>query len=312
MLTEETHAIRATDIVDAAARLVFLDPPAVPQPPGAGGGGVRGVGLLRPRRCAEELAQTPRQTEGPFYPDKLPLDTDNDLIIINDDLTPAVGEITHLTGRILDAKGDPVRNALVEIWQCDANGVYLHSRTGNRDKQRQELPGLRPVPHRLDRRVLLPHDQAGRLPRPHAAHPLQDQGEGRGRADDAVLHQGPPAERPRRRLPRHPRREAARNRCSPTSSRSRTRRSASWPRTSTSSSVSRPRRDRLLRRCDTAETRRRRKARGERLEPSSPRSSAVSHATPQLRLPPRTCEKDAHKKRKLPPWPGSFLFCFEA
>jgi protocatechuate 3,4-dioxygenase beta subunit len=76
---------------------------------------------------ADELVRTPRQTEGPFYPDRLPLDTDNDLIVINDHVTPAVGEITHLTGRILDARGNPVRNALVEIWQCDARGVYLHT-----------------------------------------------------------------------------------------------------------------------------------------------------------------------------------------
>ena len=64
---------------------------------------------------AEELTRTPAQTEGPFYPDKLPLDTDNDLLIVNDGLTPGVGEITHLHGKILDAKGNPVRNALVEI-----------------------------------------------------------------------------------------------------------------------------------------------------------------------------------------------------
>src|SRR5438045_2708504 len=68
---------------------------------------------------AEELVRTPRQTEGPFYPDHLPLDTDNDLIIINDRLTPAVGEVTHLSGRILNAHGDPVRNAIVEIWEAD-------------------------------------------------------------------------------------------------------------------------------------------------------------------------------------------------
>src|SRR5712671_6872257 len=74
-----------------------------------------------------ELVQTPKQTEGPFYPVKLPLDTDNDLLIVNDALTPAVGEITHLNGRILDFKGQPIRNALVEIWQVDNNGVYLHS-----------------------------------------------------------------------------------------------------------------------------------------------------------------------------------------
>src|SRR6266704_5493570 len=80
-----------------------------------------------PGAFAEELVRTPRQTEGPFYPDHLPLDTDNDLIIINDSITPAVGEITHLSGRILDGRGDPVRNVLVEIWQTDSNGVYLHS-----------------------------------------------------------------------------------------------------------------------------------------------------------------------------------------
>lgn len=79
-----------------------------------------------PGAFAEELQRTPAQTEGPFYPDRLPLDTDNDLLIINDGITPAVGEITHLGGRILDARGNPVRNALVEIWQVDGNGVYIH------------------------------------------------------------------------------------------------------------------------------------------------------------------------------------------
>jgi protocatechuate 3,4-dioxygenase, beta subunit len=91
---------------------------------------------------ADELAPTPLQTEGPFYPDKLPLDTDNDLIVVNDALTPAVGEITHLTGRILDSHGDPIRGALVEIWQCDANGAYLHSRTTNRDKRDGNFQGF--------------------------------------------------------------------------------------------------------------------------------------------------------------------------
>jgi protocatechuate 3,4-dioxygenase beta subunit len=76
---------------------------------------------------AEALALTPAQTEGPFYPDRLPLDTDNDLLLINDGITPAVGEITHLTGRILDSSGNPIRNALVEIWQVDGKGVYLHT-----------------------------------------------------------------------------------------------------------------------------------------------------------------------------------------
>ena len=77
---------------------------------------------------AQELTETPSVTEGPFYPDKMPLDTDNDLLMINDSITPAVGEITLLSGRVLKPSGEPVRNAFVEIWQCDANGSYRHSK----------------------------------------------------------------------------------------------------------------------------------------------------------------------------------------
>jgi protocatechuate 3,4-dioxygenase beta subunit len=91
---------------------------------------------------AEELFRTPRQTEGPFYPNKLPLDTDNDLLIVNDAITPAVGEVTHLSGRILDAQGRPVRNALVEIWQCDNRGVYLHTRDSDRRARDPNFQGF--------------------------------------------------------------------------------------------------------------------------------------------------------------------------
>jgi protocatechuate 3,4-dioxygenase beta subunit len=89
-----------------------------------------------------DLVQTLRQTEGPFYPNKLPLDTDNDLLIINDGISPAVGEITHLSGRVLDLKGTPLRNVLVEIWQVDGNGAYLHSGTSNRDKRDANFQGF--------------------------------------------------------------------------------------------------------------------------------------------------------------------------
>ena len=78
------------------------------------------------------LVPTPRQTAGPFYPERLPLDTDNDLVRINDDDVQAAGDVTWVSGRILDASGRPLRGAQVEIWQVDRNGVYLHSRSGNR------------------------------------------------------------------------------------------------------------------------------------------------------------------------------------
>ena len=95
-----------------------------------------------PGAFAEALTQTPSQTEGPFYPDHLPLDTDNDLIVINDGLTPAVGVITWVSGRILDVKGNPIRNATVEIWQCDINGAYLHSGTDNAAKRDKNFQGF--------------------------------------------------------------------------------------------------------------------------------------------------------------------------
>ena len=83
-----------------------------------------------PGAFAEALSLTPRQTEGPFYPDHLPLDTDNDLVRINDGTTPAIGEITHLHGTVRDVKGEPIPNAVVEIWQVDSNGIYIHSGSG--------------------------------------------------------------------------------------------------------------------------------------------------------------------------------------
>lgn len=91
---------------------------------------------------AEELTRTPAQTEGPFYPNKLPLDTDNDLLIINNSITPAVGTVTHLYGKVTDTRGNPLRNAVVEIWQVDNNGAYLHSGTSNKDKRDGNFQGF--------------------------------------------------------------------------------------------------------------------------------------------------------------------------
>jgi len=100
------------------------------------------AGLWVPGVFAEALTMTPRQMEGPFYPVDLPLDTDNDLIIVNDGITPSLGEITHLSGRVLDSKGAPIRNALVEIWQVDHHGVYLHKGSDGGDKRDKNFQGF--------------------------------------------------------------------------------------------------------------------------------------------------------------------------
>ncbi|MEQ1860207.1 MAG: protocatechuate 3,4-dioxygenase [Chthoniobacteraceae bacterium] len=99
--------------------------------------GIAAAGFFTaPGLFAEQLAATAPMMEGPFYPDKMPLDTDNDLLILNDSITPAVGEITHLSGRVLSKSGAPVRNAFVEIWQVDSKGIYLHSGDAERVRER--------------------------------------------------------------------------------------------------------------------------------------------------------------------------------
>src|SRR5207253_3960777 len=109
-----------------------------------GGVALGAAAFTIPGVFAEELARvrTPPQTEGPFYPDKLPLDTDNDLLIINDSITPAVGTVTHLTGLVLDAKGEPVRYALVEIWQVDGRGVCLQTADSGCNAGDEHLQGF--------------------------------------------------------------------------------------------------------------------------------------------------------------------------
>jgi protocatechuate 3,4-dioxygenase beta subunit len=126
-----------------------------------------------PGLFAEQLAATPRLTEGPYYPDKMPLDTDNDLLVINDAITPAVGEIAYLTGRVLGAGGEPVRNAFVEIWQVDSRASYIHSRGRNPNGYDSNFQGygrfltgakgeysfrtIKPVPYSLQGMARAPH-----------------------------------------------------------------------------------------------------------------------------------------------------------
>lgn len=78
---------------------------------------------------AEALTASPSVTQGPFYPlaDDIPLDKDNDLVQKNDNLTAAAGIVTYLSGRVLDTSGNPIKNALVELWHTDREGDYSYS-----------------------------------------------------------------------------------------------------------------------------------------------------------------------------------------
>jgi protocatechuate 3,4-dioxygenase beta subunit len=74
-------------------------------------------------------APTPRQTLGPFYPRSAaerPAAVDPDLIVLEGARVATKGVPLYLTGHVLARDGKPVSQALVEIWQCDANAVYHH------------------------------------------------------------------------------------------------------------------------------------------------------------------------------------------
>jgi protocatechuate 3,4-dioxygenase, beta subunit len=85
---------------------------------------------VAPSRAQHKLTATPRQSEGPFYPVEWSGDVDADLVVVRGEAAQALGQIAHINGRILDASAQPVVGASVEIWQCDANGVYRHPSGG--------------------------------------------------------------------------------------------------------------------------------------------------------------------------------------
>jgi len=92
-------------------------------------------GIITADIYAEALTLTPRATEGPYYPDHLPLDQDNDLLKIKDGGT-AEGVVANFGGRLLGVDGKPIQGAVIEVWQADNNGCYIHSKGTQRGKER--------------------------------------------------------------------------------------------------------------------------------------------------------------------------------
>jgi protocatechuate 3,4-dioxygenase alpha subunit len=63
------------------------------------------------------LNATPGQTIGPFFGYALPFDRGNELV------PPGAPNAVRLHGVVTDGAGAPVPDALLEIWQADADGV---------------------------------------------------------------------------------------------------------------------------------------------------------------------------------------------
>ncbi|HMB39205.1 MAG TPA: protocatechuate 3,4-dioxygenase [Wenzhouxiangellaceae bacterium] len=76
-------------------------------------------------------ATTPVQTEGPFFPIHPQPDTDADMTLIEGHSESALGEIVEISGRVLDEDGNPVADALVDVWQANTHGRYAHEADPN-------------------------------------------------------------------------------------------------------------------------------------------------------------------------------------
>ena len=127
--------------------------------------------LLVPGVALAALAPTPGAGEGPFYPVRMPGDDDADLVRVENAVREAGGDILHLTGRVLDVDARPVPGARIEIWQCDANGVYLHP--GDRRRALRDA-GFQGFGHatadaagRFTFRTIVPVPYPGRTPHIH-------------------------------------------------------------------------------------------------------------------------------------------------
>jgi protocatechuate 3,4-dioxygenase beta subunit len=77
----------------------------------------------------------------------------------------------YLTGRVLDRRGQPVAQAAVEIWQCDANAVYHHPAGGAEAERDPHFQGygrtLTEADGRFHFRTIRPVPYPGRTPHIH-------------------------------------------------------------------------------------------------------------------------------------------------
>ena len=127
--------------------------------------------IVLPGVSLGEFIRTPWQGEGPFYPDRIPEDSDNDLVKNGNSTIEAGGKILNLSGSLVNRDSKPIKGMTAEIWQTDMNGVYLHTgsfRSKMRDDQFQGFG--RSITDRNGHfffRTIIPVEYPGRTPHIH-------------------------------------------------------------------------------------------------------------------------------------------------
>jgi protocatechuate 3,4-dioxygenase beta subunit len=87
--------------------------------------GYKSTALRAPKRPLVIIPQTLSEITGPVYGHEMIRPTDHDLTRQHEG--EAIGERIIVAGRVLDEDGRPVPNTLVEIWQANAAGRYVHA-----------------------------------------------------------------------------------------------------------------------------------------------------------------------------------------
>jgi protocatechuate 3,4-dioxygenase beta subunit len=86
----------------------------------------RSTRLRSPLRPLVMLSESMHDPSGPVYGDGPLAESDGDLT--RQHAGQPLGERIIVTGRVLDGSGKPVRNGLIELWQANAAGRYIHER----------------------------------------------------------------------------------------------------------------------------------------------------------------------------------------
>lgn len=80
---------------------------------------------------AQHCEPTPRQTQGPFYPESWDAERDVDLTRLEGHGGRAEGEYIVVQGRVLGPDCKPLAGAIVDLWQANRRGRYAHSADPN-------------------------------------------------------------------------------------------------------------------------------------------------------------------------------------
>lgn len=92
------------------------------------GAGLAAAGLLIGGRALalQGVQPTAESPLGPFYPVNRLAEDDMDLTRLAGHAARAQGQAIEISGRVLDLRGNPIQGAVLELWQANAAGRYMH------------------------------------------------------------------------------------------------------------------------------------------------------------------------------------------